>query len=249
MPTTDADRRFKRYDMNKQEIKKEFEKYSIVLTEEKQEMFLIFLNTLKEYNEKFNITSIKEDNQIIEKHFIDSLMGEKCFLNGASVVEIGSGGGFPSIPLKIMREDLSFTLVESTGKKCTFLNEVKKRLGFKNFEVLNARCEDLSVKKEYRENFTHATARAVARLNTLCEYCLPFVKVGGSFLPYKSDDEEEFKEAKKAIDLLGGSFNKKITYSIQGSMDKRCVYEIDKIKNTPDKYPRRNGKERSKPII
>lgn len=162
-----------------------FEQQKIYLTEEKEKKLAKFCTLLKEYNEKFNLTSIKDDDEIYEKHFADSLKGEEFFFENAKVLEIGSGGGFPSVPLKIARDDLDFTLIEATGKKCSYLKTIGKELGFENFEVLNGRAEELGKKEEYREKFDIVTARAVAGLNVLCEYCLPFVKTGGIFVAYK----------------------------------------------------------------
>ena len=230
-------------------MEKTFEKFGIKINEEQLKKFNIFKETLLKYNAMFNLTSIKDEEGINIKHFADSAMGVNFFKDSAKVIEIGSGGGFPSVPLKILRPDLKMTLVESTGKKCSFLNFVKESLNFENFEVLNVRCEDLAKNNLYRETFDHVTARAVARLNTLCEYCIPFLKKGGSFIAYKSDDQEEFKESLNAINILGAQFKEKFNYSLVDVMDKRSIYVIEKINNTPLKYPRGNGKERSKPLI
>ncbi len=205
-----------------------------------------FLNLLKIWNEKFNLTTIKEDKDVEIKHFEDSLSGASLFKENKNVVEIGSGGGFPSIPIMIVREDLNFTLVESVGKKCEFLKEVIKELSL-NAVVLNKRAEDLGKDSLYRENFDIVTARAVANMQTLCEYCLPLIKVGGEFIAYKSVNDE-IKLAKNAIDVLGGKYVGGKTYNLSENQGERIIYVIEKIKNTPPKYPRGNGKERSKPL-
>ncbi len=212
------------------------------------ENFEIFKNLLVEKNREFNLTSITEDKEIYIKHFYDSLSGEKFISSGAKVVEIGSGGGFPSVPLKILRQDLDFTLIESIGKKCNFLNLVKNKFNFKNFEVKNARCEDLAKDGLYREKFDYSIARAVANLSTLCEYMLPFVKIGGKMIAYKSVNDEEIENAKNAINILGGKISEIIKYSLPENMGDRYLVIIEKIKNTPPKYPRGKGKERSKPL-
>ncbi|MBQ2718405.1 MAG: 16S rRNA (guanine(527)-N(7))-methyltransferase RsmG [Clostridia bacterium] len=207
-----------------------------------------FKNLLVEKNKEFNLTSITDNKEIYIKHFYDSLSGEKFISSGAKVVEIGSGGGFPSVPLKILRDDIDFTLIESVGKKCNFLNLVKNTFNFENFEVKNARCEDLAKDNIYRENFDFSIARAVANLSTLCEYMLPFVKVGGKMIAYKSVNDEEIENAKNAIDILGGKISEIIKYSLPENMGERYLVIIEKIKNTPKKYPRGKGKERSKPL-
>lgn len=207
-----------------------------------------FKNLLVEKNKEFNLTSITDNKEIYIKHFYDSLSGEKFISSGAKVVEIGSGGGFPSVPLKILRDDIDFTLIESVGKKCNFLNLVKNTFNFENFEIKNARCEDLAKDNIYRENFDFSIARAVANLSTLCEYMLPFVKVGGKMIAYKSVNDEEIENAKNAIDILGGKISEIIKYSLPENMGERYLVIIEKIKNTPQKYPRGKGKERSKPL-
>lgn len=207
-----------------------------------------FKNLLVEKNKEFNLTSITDNKEIYIKHFYDSLSGEKFISSGAKVVEIGSGGGFPSVPLKILRDDIDFTLIESVGKKCNFLNLVKNTFNFENFEIKNARCEDLAKDNIYRENFDFSIARAVANLSTLCEYMLPFVKVGGKMIAYKSVNDEEIENAKNAINILGGKISEIIKYSLPENMGERYLVIIEKIKNTPQKYPRGKGKERSKPL-
>ena len=212
------------------------------------EKFEKYREILLFYNDKFNITTITEKNEVYVKHFLDSVLCKDLFVDKSKVIEIGSGGGFPSIPLKIMRDDLNFTLVESTGKKCLFLKEVVKELELKNVEVLNGRAEDFGKDKKYREKFDHVTARAVARLNTLCEYCIPFVKKGGLFIAYKGEAEEEVKEASNAIKVLGGKIKEVVTLDLPNGVGRRNIIIIEKISETPSKYPRGNGKERKKPL-
>ncbi|MDE7306196.1 MAG: 16S rRNA (guanine(527)-N(7))-methyltransferase RsmG, partial [Clostridia bacterium] len=154
----------------------------------------------------------------------------------------------PSIPLKIIRDDLSFTLIESTGKKCNYLNDVVEKLALFCVQVKNIRAEDGARDKNLREKFDVSCARAVARLNTLCEYCLPFVRVGGRFIAYKSDAAEELKEAERAIKLLGGEIESVTDYELPESFGKRNIICIRKIKSTPENYPRGQGKERKNPL-
>lgn len=216
--------------------------------EEFSAKFEKFREILAEFNKKYNLTAISDENEVYFKHFFDSIYPQNYFPIGVKVAEIGSGGGFPSIPLKIVRDDLSFTLIESTGKKCEYLKYVVDNLALDRVEVLNIRAEDGGKDKSLREKFDVATARAVARLNTLCEYCLPFVKVGGRFIAYKGDAEEEIKESLNAIKILGGEIEKTEIYDLPEGCGKRTVIVIKKVKSTPEKYPRGRGLERKRPL-
>ena len=225
-----------------------FDYYENLIKHDFSFKFLKFAEMLINYNKICNITSVSDEKGIFYKHFLDSAVGESLFSRGASVVEIGSGGGFPSLPLKFLRDDLSFTLIESTGKKCTFLKSVVDNFGLKSVKVENIRAEDGARDKNMREKFDFACARAVARLNTLCEYCLPFVAVGGKFIAYKGDSGDEVKEAEKAIKTLGGEVENIIEYELPYGYGKRSLIVIKKIKNTPSAYPRGLGKERKNPL-
>lgn len=229
-------------------LKKYFDDANINLDITQQENLIKFKNLLLEYNDKFNLTSIKEDNKIYIKHFLDCIYGAK-FFNQGKIIEIGSGGGFPSVPLKIYNNNLNFTLVESVGKKCNFLNEVKKAFNFTNFEILNTRCEVLAQNPLYRESFDFVTARAVAKINTLLEYTLPFLKVGGKFIAFKTNDAEELLLAKKVAPLLGGTLEETISYTLPNEEGERLIYIFKKVEPTNKKYPRGQGKERSKPLV
>lgn len=209
--------------------------------------FDMFKALLKEHNKMYNLTSVCDDEGIYFKHFLDSIAGEEYFKEGASVVEIGSGGGFPSVPLKIIRSDLKFTLVESTGKKCNYLNAVVDKLELSGVKVLNIRAEEGAHNKALREKFDVCCARAVARLNTLSEYCLPYVKVGGRFIAYKGDCDEEIEEALSAVKMLGGEVEKVVRYELE-NCGKRTLVIVKKISPTPLKYPRGQGKERKQPL-
>ncbi len=215
---------------------------------EYREKFELFRETLLEYNNKFNLTAITDEKGVYVKHFLDSVVGESFFKEGAYVAEIGSGGGFPSVPLKILREDLRFVLIESTAKKCGYLQAVVDKLGLKDVRVENLRAEDAGKDKFFREKFDVCVARAVARMNTLAEYCMPLVKVGGRFIAYKGDCEEELKEAENAVKLLGGESERVESYTLSEG-EKRTLVIIKKVKPTPLKYPRGQGKERKCPII
>ena len=216
---------------------------------EYKEKFEAYRALILEYNNRYNLTTILEENDMNYKHFLDSVAGEKYFNNKARVAEIGSGAGFPSIPLKIVREDLFFDLFESVGKKCEFLNVVVDKLGLKGVNIYNIRAEDAARDPSFREKYDHATARAVARMNTLSEYCLPFVKVGGSFIAYKSGDLEEIKEGEVAYKTLGARCEKTELYSLPEGYGERTLAIIKKVKPTPPRYPRGQGKERKNPLL
>ena len=210
------------------------------------EKFSKLYDMLIEYNNRCNITAITQREDVFLKHFLDSAVGESYFSYGADVCEVGSGGGFPSLPLKILRDDLKFTLIESTAKKCIYLQSVVDNFNFSDIRVLNIRAEDGARDKLLRECFDFVTARAVARLNTLCEYCLPFIKMGGKFVAYKGECGEELKEAENAISVLGGELEAHDKFEIYGQ--KRSLIIIKKVRRTPEKYPRGRGLERKRPL-
>ena len=229
-------------------MKESIEKQRILISGEKKEMFDAYASLIREYNAKYNLTTILEERDIFFKHFLDSSVGEPLFSKGASVLEVGSGAGFPSIPLKILRPDLRFTLLESVGKKCEFLQVVVDKFGFSEVNIYQGRAEELAREKNYREKFDYSTARAVARMNTLSEYCLPFVKVGGKFIAYKSGEEEELFEAESAYKTLGAELEKVYRYELPEGYGARTLAVVKKIKNTPAKYPRGQGRERKNPL-
>jgi len=229
-------------------MKEIFENYGIKIAENELNRLETFKNLLLEYNEKYNLTAIKEEKEIYIKHFLDSILPEKLFFEGAEVVEIGSGGGFPSVPLKIIRDDLRFTLIESTGKKCSYLKGIVDNLNFKGVQVLNIRAEDVAHSKNLREKFDIVCARAVAQLNTLCEYCLPFIKTGVKFVAYKGVAQQEIEEAVNAVKVLGGEIENVYNYVLPEDSGKRSLIVIRKIKSTPSIYPRGQGKERKNPL-
>lgn len=226
-------------------MKKYFLEYGIELSDKQLESFEKYYDLLVFYNSKFNLTAITEREEVIKKHFIDSVLGVDNLV-GNKLIDIGSGGGFPAIPIKIMKNDLSVTLLEATGKKCEFLKTVIKELNLENIEVINNRAEILAKDPLYRESFDLCSARAVARLNTLLEYCMPFVKVGGKFVSYKGDSTDEVLEAQNAVKILGGKLIEVKNYLLDGA--KRSLIVIKKEKPTDKKYPRGNGKERKSPL-
>lgn len=213
-----------------------------------KEEFELFRSLILKYNERYNLTTILEEKDMYFKHFLDSAAGADLFERNAKVAEIGSGAGFPSIVLKILRKDLSLDLFESVGKKCEFLRAVVDKLSLTGVHIYNIRAEDAAKDKNFREKYDHVTARAVARMNTLSEYCLPFVKVGGTFVAYKSGEAEEIKEAESAYKILGAKCEKVIPYSLPEGYGERVLAVVKKVKPTPPKYPRGQGKERKQPL-
>lgn len=219
-----------------------------VILKEKREKFEAFRALLTEYNEKFNLTTIIEEKEVYYKHFLDSCAGAFLFKQGGKAAEIGSGAGFPSIPLKILRDDLSFDLFESVGKKCEFLQVVVDKLGLSGMNIYKLRAEEAATNAKFRERYDHAVARAVARMNTLTEYCLPFVKKGGTFIAYKSGDRTEIEEAENAYKTLGGRLKQAYEYELPENYGARILAVVEKIKETPARYPRGQGKERKCPL-
>lgn len=226
-------------------MKNYFEKFNININDEKIQKFEKYFELLIFYNQKFNITAITERQEVIVKHFVDSALGYQR-ITGNKLIDIGSGGGFPAIPIKILKDDICLTMVEATGKKCEFLKTVAKELDLKDVQVICGRAEELAFNPEYREKFDCGTARAVARLNTLLEYTMPFIKVGGTFVSYKGDAEQELIEAQNAIKVLGGKVKENYCYNLLDA--KRQLISIEKVVSTPKTYPRSNALIRKKPL-
>lgn len=226
-------------------MKEMYSKYQITLNEEQEKKFNKYYEMLVEYNEKFNLTAITGKKEVIVKHFIDSLLGSGLLISG-KLIDIGSGGGFPCLPLKIYNDNLEVVMVEATEKKCMFLRKVIEELGLKNAKVICGRAEDIAFNSEYREKFDYCTARAVARLNILSEYCIPFIKKGGKFISYKGNAEEEILEAEKGIKILGGEIKEVKRFDLEGN--NREIIVIEKKKPTEMKYPRSNAKIRKNPL-
>lgn len=221
------------------------------LTEDQKSKFSLYKDLLSEWNQKINITAITEDNEVDIKHFLDSLtsMVTGLFDEKKSVIDIGTGGGFPGLPLKIMNEDLNITLLDSLNKRIIFLNEVISQLKLKDIIAIHGRAEELGIRPDYREQYDICISRAVASLSTLSEYCIPFVKVGGYFISMKGPEvDEEIKESKKAINLLGGKIIENRIITIPQSDIVHSLIIIEKIKHTPTRYPRGGGKPRKNPL-
>ena len=239
--------------MKKEEFKKvlyeKVKKIGIELKEEQLEKFYLYMNILLEWNEKINLTAITNEEEIILKHFVDSLTINKYIEEGKSIIDVGTGAGFPGIPIKILREDLKVTLLDSLNKRINFLNEVIEKLDIKNIECIHGRAEEFGKNKNYREKYDFATSRAVANMSTLSEYLIPFVKVGGKVLAMKGDKaEEELEEAKKAIKLLGGKVENIDNFYLPDSDIKRSIIIIKKIEKTERKFPRKPGMPAKEPI-
>lgn len=239
--------------MKKEEFKKvlyeKVKKIGIELKEEQLEKFYLYMNILLEWNEKINLTAITNEEEIILKHFVDSLTINKYIEEGKSIIDVGTGAGFPGIPIKILREDLKVTLLDSLNKRINFLNEVIEKLDLKNIECIHGRAEEFGKNKNYREKYDFATSRAVANMSTLSEYLIPFVKVGGKVLAMKGDKaEEELEEAKKAIKLLGGKVENIDNFYLPDSDIKRNIIIIKKIEKTERKFPRKPGTPAKEPI-
>ena len=225
------------------------EEINIVFTEEELQKFYKYMQLLIEWNEKINLTAIVEPEEIILKHFIDSLTILKYIDKDKTLIDIGTGAGFPGIPVKIMRPDIEVTLLDSLNKRIYFLEEVINQLGLKNIETVHARIEEYGKNREYRESYDIATSRAVANLTTLSEYMLPMVKVGGISICMKgSEIEEEFSKSQRAIDILGGKIQKVDTFTLPKSDNKRNIIIIEKKKPTPSKFPRKPGTPSKEPL-
>lgn len=227
-------------------------KININLTEKQINQFIEYKNMLIEWNEKFNLTAITDEKEIILKHFIDCLaISVGADLSGSKkIIDVGTGAGFPGVPVKIAFPETKITLLDSLNKRITFLEELAKIIGLENIECIHARAEDGGTDKALREKFDLCISRAVANLSVLCEYCLPFVKVGGSFISMKGPDiSEELNSAKKAISILGGEIAEVKTVNIPETDIMHSLVIIKKVIPTPTKYPRKAGKAKKEPIM
>ncbi len=225
------------------------EKININLNEEKIKKLYCFKDLLLEWNKKINLTAITDENDIVLKHFIDSLTVLKYIEDNEKIIDVGTGAGFPGIPLAIMKENCDFTLLDSLNKRLIFLNDVIEKNDIKNVQTLHGRAEDVGQKKEFREKFDISISRAVANLSTLSEYLLPLVKIGGKCICMKGpDSENEIQDAKIAINKLGGKIINIDKFNLPDSDIGRTIIIIEKIKNTPKTYPRKAGVPAKEPI-
>lgn len=229
---------------------------NISLSEEQLCQFMQYYESLVEWNKVMNLTAITDFDEVCKKHFIDSLSIVKAFgfdtdfLNSLSVIDIGTGAGFPGIPLKIVFPDMKITLLDSLNKRINFLQTVIDELGLKEIEAIHGRAEDFAVKGKLREKYDLCISRAVANLSTLSEYCLPYVKIGGKFISYKSEKiAEEIAGADKAVKVMGGKIERQVKFMLPDSDIYRNLVIIDKCKNTPAKYPRKAGLPSKEPIL
>lgn len=227
-----------------------FGEANISVTPEQAAQFDAYAQILVEWNEKMNLTAITTPDEIIVKHFLDSalLLSHAVVEDHASMIDVGTGAGFPSVPCAILRPDVKLTLLDSLNKRITFLSHLTASIGVKA-DCIHARAEEGGRQKELREQFDVATARAVAHLRELSEYCLPFVKVGGVFLALKGPEmEQELIEAKTAIRLLGGKIKEVKSYTLPDGSGRTLVM-IEKISQTPTKYPRPSAKIKKQPLV
>lgn len=223
----------------------------ITLTPTQKQQFNQYYELLIEWNKVMNLTGITDYDEVNEKHFIDSVSLVKAIdINQVKkVIDIGTGAGFPGIPLKIVFPHLNIVLLDSLNKRINFLNQVIHELGLTDITTIHGRAEDYAKQKQYREQFDLCVSRAVANLTTLSEYCIPYVKVGGMFIPYKSGEiDEEVQQSEKAIHLLGGKTEQIIKFQLPGSEIHRSFTIIKKIKNTSGKYPRKAGLPAKEPL-
>lgn len=236
---------------NLDKFHKGLEELGIILTEEQANQFIQYYELLVEKNKVMNLTAITEFDEVVEKHFLDSLSIVKVMdmSKVSKVMDIGSGAGFPGMPLKIAFPHLKVTMVDSVNKKVNFINECIGEIGLHNVEAIHGRVEDLGHDMRYRETADLVVSRAVAALVSLAEYCLPFVKVSGDFVSYKSVKvDEELAEGKKAITVLGGKVKKNVRFQLPGTELERSFLLIHKEKSCGKKYPRKAGTPTKTPI-
>ncbi len=235
--------------MEKEEFYQVMNEFVPQITEEQKEKFYNYMNLLLDWNNRINLTAITEPNEIILKHFIDSMTILKEIKDNSKIVDVGTGAGFPGIPLKISNETLDILLLDSLNKRINFLNEVIEKLDLKNINSIHFRVEEAGQNKQYRETFDVATSRAVAPLNILVEYLLPLVKVGGICICMKGPDiEAEVESSKRAIEVLGGKVEKIENFALVNTDIKRTIVIVKKIKETPNKYPRKAGTPSKEPL-
>ena len=235
------------FDVFSKELKNKAKQINVILEEEQVEKFYKYMNLLLEWNEKINLTAITEPNEVILKHFIDSLTISNLIEKEQRVIDVGTGAGFPGIPLSIIKEG-NITLLDSLNKRIVFLEEVIGELGLKNIRAKHSRVEEFAKNKKEREMYDIATSRAVAPLNVLLEYLLPLVKKNGKCICMKGSNTEEVKEANSALKILGGQIEKIEKITLPESNITRNIIIVKKVKETPLKYPRKPGTPSKEPI-
>ena len=232
-------------------FEKKLMELGITLTEQQKQQFDKFYELLVEWNKVMNLTGITEYEEVNEKHFVDSLSIVKAIdMNQVhSVIDVGTGAGFPGIPLKIAFPHLKVVLLDSLNKRINFLNTVIEELGLEDISTIHGRAEDFAKKAEYIEQFDLCVSRAVANLATLSEYCIPYVKKGGMFVPYKSGEiDEELEQSKKAVHVLGGKIQNVVKFQLPGTEIGRSFVNIKKLQSTAKKFPRKAGLPSKEPI-
>lgn len=232
-------------------LQKGAESFGIQLTAQQKDQFFEYYRLLVQWNEFMNLTAITEMEEVMEKHFVDSLALSKAAEVGKieTLIDVGTGAGFPGIPLKIAYPHLRVVLLDSLNKRVKFLNTVIEALGLTDIQAVHGRAEDAARQKAYREQFDAAVSRAVANMASLSEYCLPFIKVGGVFVPYKSGNiEEELKDAGKAVKTLGGTIRRVEKFQLPDTDIERSLVLIKKTERTDKRYPRKAGLPSKEPI-
>ena len=232
-------------------FRSDLEALGITLTEKQIEQFLIYYEMLVEWNGFMNLTAITEYDEVMKKHFIDSISLIKAYdvTKSATVIDVGTGAGFPGLALKIAYPNLQVTLLDSLNKRINFLNEVIEKLQLTGIETIHGRAEDFAKAGKLRETFDLCVSRSVANLSTLSEYCLPYVKVGGQFISYKSEKiTEEMTAAENAIRILGGKVKAQVEFQLPDSDIYRNLFVIEKVKVTPKKFPRKAGLPSKEPL-
>lgn len=231
--------------MDREILKSGLMEYGYELSENEESNFSIFSQLLVEWNKKMNLTAVTEDKEISIKHFLDSTVPIFSFdiKENSKIIDVGTGAGFPGVPIKIIRPDLDFTFLDSLNKRITFLKEVSNQLSFEKAEFVHMRAEDAGKDKKFRGKYDYAVSRAVAPLKVLSEYCVPLLKIGGTFAAFKAFDiEEELNDAKSMIGNLGGKIKDIKEVKIPHSDITRKIVLIEKIKETPKEFPRKANK-------
>lgn len=227
----------------------EANKIDITISKDQLELFYKYMNILLEWNKKINLTAITEEKEIVIKHFIDSISINKYIKKEDNIMDMGTGAGFPGIPLKILNKDTRFVLVDSLNKRIKFLEEVNNMLNLNNIELIHSRAENLAKNFKYRENMDTIISRAVANLRVLVEYMIPFIKVGGLCICMKGPNiKDEIEDSRKAIEILGGKIEKVENIHLIDNNIERNLILIRKIKETPIKYPRKAGIPLKQPL-
>ena len=225
---------------------------NITLDENRSQQFQIFYNLLIEWNKVMNLTGITEYEEVVEKHFLDSLALIKAvdIQKVHKIIDIGTGAGFPGIPLKIVYPQLDVTLLDSLNKRVRFLDTVIENAGLCGIKTIHGRAEDYAKQSDYREDYDLCVSRAVANLATLSEYCIPYIRIGGIFIPYKSGDvENEMEQSKNAISILGGYIKDIVKFQLPGTDIRRSFIIIEKVNMTAKKYPRKAGLPSKEPLM